>query len=87
MDCTKKGADAEAVWNAKFAEYKTKYPEDYKDLNSIITGELPSDWASKLPTFTPEDKGVATRIHSQTMINSLAWAYTRPTFQHNLSRF
>ena len=25
-----------------------------------------------LPKFTPEDKGLATRLHSQTMLNALA---------------
>ena len=74
MDCSAKGAAAEAAWNAKYAEYKKKYPEDYAELNSIITGELPAGWADSLPDFTPEDKGVATRIHSQTMLNALGSA-------------
>merc|ERR1719183_2379563 len=74
MDCSEKGAAAEAEWNKKFAEYKEKYPEDYEELNSIITGELPADWADTLPDFTPEDAGVATRIHSQTMLNALGSA-------------
>ena len=59
---------------AKLAEYKEKYPEDYEELNSIITGKLPEGWADALPTFTPEDAGVATRIHSQTMLNALGTA-------------
>jgi len=54
--------------------YKTKYPADYTELNSIMTGVLPADWASKLPNYKPEDKGVATRIHSQTMLNALGGA-------------
>ena len=74
MDCSEKGEAAEAAWNKKFAEYKEKYPEDYEELNSIITGELPSGWADALPEFTPEDAGVATRIHSQTMLNALGSA-------------
>ena len=74
MDCSEKGAAAEAEWNKKFAEYKKKYPEDYEELNSIITGELPAGWADTLPDFTPEDAGVATRIHSQTMLNALGSA-------------
>lgn len=46
--------------------------QEYAELNSIITGELPADWASALPSFTPEDKALATRLHSQTMLNALA---------------
>ena len=48
--------------------------QDAKDLESILTGKLPSGWEDCLPTFTPEDKGLATRLHSQTMLNALASA-------------
>ena len=50
MDCTEKGAEAQAAWEAKYAEYKEKYPEDYEELNSIITGKLPEGWADALPS-------------------------------------
>ncbi len=48
--------------------------QDAKDLESILTGKLPAGWEDCLPTFTPEDKGLATRLHSQTMLNALASA-------------
>jgi len=48
--------------------------QDAKELESIITGQLPAGWEDSLPTYTPEDKGLATRLHSQTMLNSLATA-------------
>lgn len=48
--------------------------QEAKEFNSIITGELPAGWEDSLPTFTPEDKGLATRLHSQTMLNALASA-------------
>lgn len=48
--------------------------QDAKDLESILYGELPAGWEDSLPTFTPEDKGLATRLHSQTMLNALASA-------------
>ena len=44
------------------------------EYESIISGDLPSGWEDALPTFTPEDKGLATRLHSQTMLNALATA-------------
>jgi len=74
MDCSEKGAATEAEWNKKLDTYKEKYAEDFAEFNSIMTGELPSNWADSLPSFTPEDKGVATRIHSQTMLNALGSA-------------
>ena len=43
------GADFEAEWNAKFAEYEKKYAEEAAELKSIITGELPAGWEDALP--------------------------------------
>jgi len=34
--------------------------------------ELPEGWDSVLPTYTPEDKGDATRNHSGKILNALA---------------
>jgi transketolase len=68
----KRGSDAHAAWNKVADEYKSKYPEDWAEYESIATGKLPEGWANALPKFTSEDKGLATRLHSQTMLNALA---------------
>jgi transketolase len=74
-----KGADKEAAWNKTFADYSSKYPEEAAEFKKYyMDGEMDASWASALPTFTPEDKGVATRIHSQTMLNAVASVF--PTF-------
>ena len=52
--------------------YCSKYQEEGKEFTTLINGTLPDGWADELPTFTPEDKGIATRLHSQTMLNALA---------------
>ena len=46
-------------------------PQEGKAFKSLISGDLPQGWADVLPKFTPEDKGLATRLHSQTMLNAL----------------
>lgn len=66
------GAKAEADWNAKVSAYADKYSEEWAELKHILEGTLPEGWADGLPTFTPEDKGIATRLHSQTMLNALS---------------
>jgi transketolase len=71
MDCSAKGAELQGEWKKVESAYASKYPEDYAEYQSIITGKLPAGWADALPKFTPEDKGVATRIHSQTALNAL----------------
>ncbi|KAL3326001.1 hypothetical protein AABB24_036954 [Solanum stoloniferum] len=69
---TPDGAALETEWNAKFAEYEKKYPEEAADLKSIITGELPAGWEKALPTYTPESPADATRNLSQQNLNALA---------------
>ena len=68
----KRGAQAHAEWEETRKAYAAKYPEEYSELEAIMTGSLPATWDKDLPTFTSADKGLATRLHSQTMLNALA---------------
>ncbi|GFP97888.1 transketolase chloroplastic [Phtheirospermum japonicum] len=68
---TAEGAAFEAEWNAKFAEYSKKYPEEAAELKSIINGEFPAGWEKALPTYTPESPADATRNLSQQNLNAL----------------
>ncbi|AOY82072.1 transketolase [Moorena producens JHB] len=67
-----RGTEAEAAWNQTLADYKAKYPEQAAEFEQITSGKLPEGWEKALPTYTPEDKGVATRKHSQATLNALA---------------
>lgn len=66
------GAKVEAAWNAKMEAYTAKYPEEAAEFKQLTSGALPAGWESCLPKFTPQDKGLATRLHSQTMLNAIA---------------
>lgn len=46
--------------------------QEYKEFTGLLTDKLPAGWESALPTYTPEDKPLATRLHSQTNLNALA---------------
>jgi len=72
MSNVKKGADIEDAWNRNFKAYEKKHKQEAAEIKQLMAGTLPTGWAKVLPTFTPEDKGVATRIHSQTMLNACA---------------
>jgi transketolase len=67
-----KGASAEAEWNQTLATYKTKYPQEAAEFERMTSGTLPEGWADALPSYTPEDGGMATRKHSYTVLNALA---------------
>ena len=46
--------------------------QESAEFELLVSGKLPEGWEDALPTFTPEDKGLATRLHSQTMLNALS---------------
>ncbi|MGC1417306.1 MAG: transketolase [Candidatus Acidiferrum sp.] len=68
----KRGAEAQAAWTTKFAEYKTKFPELADELNRIQAGKLPDGWNKDLPAFPADAKGMATRDSSGKVLNVLA---------------
>ena len=67
-----KGAELESEWNDTLATYKEKYPEEATEFENLISGKLPDNWADCLPTYTPEDKALASRKHSEICLNAIA---------------
>jgi transketolase len=67
-----RGAGYEAEWQSTLAAYRTKYPQDAAEFDRYVSGKLPEGWDKALPTFTPEDKAIATRKLSETCLNALA---------------
>jgi transketolase len=67
-----RGAQSESQWNEVLAQYKSKYPQEAAEFENLISGKLSEGWAKALPTYTPEDKGLATRKHSEITLNALA---------------
>ncbi|KST66914.1 transketolase [Mastigocoleus testarum] len=67
-----RGAGYEADWEKAYADYKAKYPQEAAEFERQINGQLPDGWDKVLPSYTPADKGLATRKHSETCLNALA---------------
>lgn len=67
-----RGASYEAQWNQTLATYRQKYPEEAAEFERLLRGELPANWDANLPSYTPEDKAVATRKHSEICLNAIA---------------
>ncbi|WP_448268445.1 transketolase [Nostoc sp. DSM 114159] len=67
-----RGAGYENDWNKTFADYKAKYGQEAAEFERYLNGKLPDGWDKVLPTYTPEDKGLPTRKHSETCLNKLA---------------
>ena len=65
-----RGATAEAEWNGVLESYRAAYPAEAAEFERRLRGELPQGWDAKLPSFSPEDKGLATRQHSYNALNA-----------------
>jgi transketolase len=66
------GRDIETEWMKRFDAYKQVYPELGAELQRRLNGELPAGWDSSLPTFTADEKGMATRSSSGKVLNALS---------------
>ena len=67
-----RGAAAHAAWQAKFAEYKSQYPELASQFEMMQRGELPAGWDREIPTFPADAKGLATRDSNGQVLNAVA---------------
>ena len=67
-----KGERLQEAWNAKIKSYSVKHPQEARELERRLAGELPENWEKSLPEFQADEKGMASRVSSGKMINDLA---------------
>jgi transketolase len=66
------GAEAQNAWRAKVDAYKREFPAEAAELDRIINGKLPDNWAADIPKWKPSDKAIATRVAGGEVLNALA---------------
>jgi len=66
-----RGQQQEKEWDDMVGEYKSKHVELSASWRTVMSGELPADWETHLPSFA-DAKPVATRVASGQVINALA---------------
>jgi transketolase len=67
-----RGMAAQAAWDDDFAAWAKKPSADVALFERLQTRSLPEGWTSALPTFEADEKGVASRVASGTVINAVA---------------
>jgi transketolase len=67
-----KGAQAQQAWGKKFEAYKQAFPAEAAELEQMLSGKLPDNFAADLPKWKPEDKALATRAAGGQVLNALA---------------
>jgi transketolase len=70
-EAVERGAKQEQEWNELVERYAREHETEGRAWQTIIKGELPEGWESKLPTFE-NAKPMATRAASGEVINALA---------------
>jgi transketolase len=67
-----RGRAARDAWEMMFARYGDLYPNLADEVVRMQRRELPEGWEQRLPEFTRDDKGIATRDSSGQVLNALA---------------
>jgi transketolase len=66
-----RGASKEAEWNQTLAAYRSPIPHRSSSIRADAARRTPEGWEKSLPTYTPDDGGLATRKHSQICLGAL----------------
>jgi len=68
----KRGAELHAEWERRLGAYAKENPELATEIEGMQRRELPVGWDAAIPSFDPDEKGVATRKASQQVENAIA---------------
>jgi transketolase len=67
-----RGAQAQAEWQTRFDAYRQAHAEIATELEQALSRTLPEGWDAELPTWSAEDKPIATRAASGKALNAIA---------------
>ncbi len=74
-DASKKGQQAETLWQQQWTDYETEYPELAAELTRRLQGRLPSKWQQSMVNFILETakkaEVIATRKASQNTLSNM----------------
>jgi len=68
----KRGAELSAAWASKLADYARDNADLANEIDTQQKRELPDGWDAGIPSFAPDEKGIATRKASQQVENAIA---------------
>lgn len=67
-----RGADLERDWQKRYDSYKGARPDDARELERRLRGELLEGWEDLIPAFTADNGSVASRAASGIVLNAIA---------------
>ncbi len=66
------GGQAEADWKARMHAYANAFPDLATELQGRLRGDLSAGWDVTIPVFAADEKGMATRIAGERVMNAIA---------------
>ncbi|QBM77470.1 transketolase [Sphingomonas sp. AAP5] len=67
-----RGTPLREAWDEMRARYADAYPELSKELDALLTSQLPEGWDADIPTFDADAKGMASRDAGGKVMNAIA---------------
>ncbi|MCX6055002.1 MAG: transketolase [Chloroflexi bacterium] len=67
-----RGGNKQKAWEKQVLEFTKKNPVLGREFFRRLNGEFPENWDQSLPSFSPDPKGIASRVASGQTINALA---------------
>lgn len=65
------GRKIEKKWDDLFVAYEKKFPRQAKELQQLIKGELKEGWDENIPSFSANEKEMATRDASEKVMQAI----------------
>jgi len=67
-----RGAELRAAWEERLAAHATEEPELAAEIEAMQERSLPDGWDAEIPSFEPDERGLATRKASHQIENAIA---------------
>ena len=67
-----RGEQIEAEWNRKLDAYRQAFTDLARQWDQYRSGKLPAGWKEKIPSFSAQDKPIATRSASEKVLNAIS---------------
>ncbi len=71
-EAVERGKRNETKWERRFSAYEQYFPDLAQELHRVMRAELPDGWDGDIPAFAPDAKGMATRVASGKVMNTIA---------------
>ena len=67
-----RGKPLREAWQQCLARYRKAHPDLAHALDELRQGRLPGNWATAIPSFEPDEKGIASREAGGKVLNAIA---------------